>query len=69
VKRVLSVVRVSSGDLLEMCDYLVFGYDAIATGRIFFPASSGFAAARGRVGPCSPISGVGGACTTRRRAG
>src|SRR6266700_1749978 len=38
-----SVIRVSSGNFLEMYDFFVFGYYAAAIGRTFFPRSSEFA--------------------------
>lgn len=38
-----SVIRVSSGNFLEMYDFMVFGYYAKAIGRTFFPQSSDFA--------------------------
>src|SRR6202012_4373374 len=37
-----SVVRVSSGNFLEMYDFMVFGYYATAIGEAFFPAGSAF---------------------------
>src|SRR5215467_13763209 len=37
-----SVVRVSSGNFLEMYDFMVFGYYASAIGKAFFPATSAF---------------------------
>jgi MFS family permease len=37
-----SVVRVSSGNFLEMYDFMVFGYYASAIGRAFFPSGSPF---------------------------
>ena len=37
-----SVVRVSSGNFLEMYDFMVFGYYAAAIGRAFFPSGSPF---------------------------
>ena len=37
------VVRVSLGNLLEMYDFMVFGYYAIAIGRAFFPDQSEYA--------------------------
>jgi MFS family permease len=40
--RVWSVVRVSSGNFLEMYDFMVFGYYASAIGRAFFPSGSPF---------------------------
>jgi metabolite-proton symporter len=38
-----SVIRVASGNLLEMYDFMVFGYYAEAIGRTFFPRTSSFA--------------------------
>jgi len=38
-----SVVRVSSGNFLEMYDFMVFGYYATAIAHTFFPAGSEFA--------------------------
>ncbi len=38
-----SVIRVTSGNFLEMYDFMVFGYYAAAIGRTFFPKSSSFA--------------------------
>src|SRR6516162_7240356 len=35
-----SVIRVASGNFLEMYDFMVFGYYATAIGRTFFPESS-----------------------------
>src|ERR1700737_3402927 len=40
--KIWSVIRVSSGNFLEMCDFMVFGYYATAIGRAFFPSSSAF---------------------------
>ncbi len=37
-----SVIRVSSGNFLEMYDFMVFGYYAAAIGRAFFPTGSPF---------------------------
>jgi MFS family permease len=37
-----SVVRVSSGNFLEMYDFMVFGYYATAIGKAFFPTGSEF---------------------------
>jgi MHS family citrate/tricarballylate:H+ symporter-like MFS transporter len=37
-----SVIRVSSGNFLEMYDFMVFGYYAVAIGHAFFPAGSAF---------------------------
>jgi MFS family permease len=37
-----SVVRVSSGNFLEMYDFMVFGYYAAAIGRAFFPTGNAF---------------------------
>jgi MFS family permease len=41
--KVLAVLRVSSGNFLEMYDFFVFGYYASAIGRVFFPVRSAFA--------------------------
>ena len=41
--KIWSVVRVSSGNFLEMYDFMVFGYYASAIARTFFPAGSDFA--------------------------
>src|SRR5579884_3351355 len=42
-KRMLwSVIRVCSGNFLEMYDFMVFGYYASAIGRAFFPNGSAF---------------------------
>jgi len=41
--RIWSVIRVSSGNFLEMYDFFVFGYYATAIARTFFPAGSEFA--------------------------
>jgi len=38
-----SVIRVASGNFLEMYDFMVFGYFSSAIGRAYFPASSEFA--------------------------
>src|SRR5438270_12068750 len=40
--KVWSVVRVSSGNFLEMYDFMVFGYYASAIGTAFFPSGSAF---------------------------
>src|ERR1700683_4323447 len=40
--RMWSVVRVSSGNFLEMYDFMVFGYYAEAIGRTFFPTKNHF---------------------------
>ncbi|HEX3948899.1 MAG TPA: MFS transporter [Steroidobacteraceae bacterium] len=37
-----SVIRVSSGNFLEMYDFMVFGYYAGAIGKAFFPTGSAF---------------------------
>ena len=42
-EKIWSVIRVSSGNFLEMYDFFVFGYYAAAIGRIFFPTTSEFA--------------------------
>ncbi len=41
--KVLNVVRVSSGNFLEMFDFMVFGYYASSIGRAFFPNENAFA--------------------------
>jgi MFS transporter, MHS family, citrate/tricarballylate:H+ symporter len=38
-----AVIRVSSGNFLEMYDFMVFGYYAAAIGRAFFPSGNAFA--------------------------
>jgi MFS family permease len=38
-----SVIRVSSGNFLEMYDFMVFGYYAAAIGNAFFPGANEFA--------------------------
>ena len=35
--KVWPVIRVASGNMLEMYDFMVFGYYAAAIGRAFFP--------------------------------
>jgi len=35
-EQIWSVIRVSSGNFLEMYDFFVFGYYASAIGRVFF---------------------------------
>src|SRR6202521_1659484 len=41
--KIWSVIRVSSGNLLEMYDFMVFGYYAAAIGKAFFPSGNEFA--------------------------
>src|SRR5947208_9965364 len=41
--KIKAVIRVATGNFLEMYDFLVFGYYAAAIGRTFFPKSSEFA--------------------------
>jgi MFS family permease len=41
-KKIWSVVRVSSGNFLEMYDFMVFGYYASAIGNTFFPSGIPF---------------------------
>jgi hypothetical protein len=41
--KVLNVVRVSSGNFLEMFDFMFFGYYASSIGRTFFPNENPFA--------------------------
>ena len=40
--KIWSVVRVSSGNFLEMYDFMVFGYYAAAIGNAFFPSGNPF---------------------------
>src|SRR5258708_25092451 len=40
--KIWSVVRVSSGNFLEMYDFMVFGYYASAIGAAFFPSGNPF---------------------------
>ncbi|HWJ36876.1 MAG TPA: MFS transporter [Steroidobacteraceae bacterium] len=42
-EKIRTVVRVSSGNFLEMYDFMIFGYFSAAIGRAYFPASSEFA--------------------------
>jgi MFS family permease len=41
--KIWAVVRVSSGNFLEMYDFMVFGYYAAAIGKTFFPTGNEFA--------------------------
>jgi len=41
--KIWSVIRVSSGNFLEMYDFMVFGYYAFAIGKVFFPSGNPFA--------------------------
>src|SRR5450432_2641941 len=41
--KTLAVIRVASGNFLEMYDFMVYGYYAAAIGRAFFPSKSAFA--------------------------
>src|SRR5207253_10777506 len=41
--KIWSVLRVSTGNFLEMYDFMVFGYYAAAIGTAFFPSRSAFA--------------------------
>ena len=41
--KIKAVIRVSSGNFLEMYDFMVFGYYAAAIGKTFFPKNSEFA--------------------------
>lgn len=40
--KIWAVVRVSSGNFLEMYDFMVFGYYASAIGKAFFPSENAF---------------------------
>src|SRR6516164_6963990 len=42
-EKIGAVVRVASGNFLEMYDFFVFGYYATAIGKAFFPTGSEFA--------------------------
>src|SRR5947209_11263947 len=41
--KIKAVIRVATGNFLEMYDFFVFGYYAAPIGRTFFPKSSEFA--------------------------
>ncbi len=41
--KIRAVIRVASGNFLEMYDFMVFGYYASAIGRAFFPSHDAFA--------------------------
>src|SRR5213595_1754048 len=41
--KIMAVIRVATGNFLEMYDFMVFGYYAAAIGRTFFPSESEFA--------------------------
>src|SRR5271154_27052 len=41
--KIRAVIRVASGNFLEMYDFMVFGYYAAGIGRAFFPARSEYA--------------------------
>ena len=41
--KIMAVIRVATGNFLEMYDFFVFGYYASSIGRTFFPRSSEFA--------------------------
>src|SRR5437879_12164422 len=41
--KIWSIVRVASGNFLEMYDFMVFGYYAPEIARTFFPTASQFA--------------------------
>ena len=38
--KIKTVVRVASGNFLEMYDFMIFGYFSAAIGRAYFPATS-----------------------------
>jgi len=42
-EQVRAVIRVTSGNFLEMYDFIVYGYYAVYIGHTFFPATSNFA--------------------------
>ncbi|MBV8898451.1 MAG: MFS transporter [Acidobacteriaceae bacterium] len=41
--KITAIIRVASGNFLEMYDFMVFGYYAAAIGKAFFPRSNPFA--------------------------
>ena len=41
--QIVNVIQVSSGNFLEMYDFMVFGYFAGAIGEAFFPSGDHFA--------------------------
>jgi len=41
-EQIKTVIRVSSGNFLEMYDFFVFGYFAAEIGRTFFPSDNEF---------------------------
>jgi MFS family permease len=43
IEKIKNVIRVSSGNFLEMYDFIVFGYYAAAIGRTFFPVQNPYA--------------------------
>ncbi len=42
-EKIKAVIRVTTGNFLEMFDFMIFGYYAAAIGKTFFPQSSEFA--------------------------
>src|SRR5579859_7083912 len=40
--KIWAVIRVSSGNFLEMYDFMVFGYYAAAIGHAFFPSGNAY---------------------------
>ncbi|MBB2162594.1 MFS transporter [Gluconacetobacter sacchari] len=42
-RRVRAAAQVASGNMLEMYDFMVFGYYAVAIGRAFFPSGDAYA--------------------------
>jgi MHS family citrate/tricarballylate:H+ symporter-like MFS transporter len=40
--KIKNVIRVASGNFLEMYDFMVFGYYAAAIGKAFFPSKDPF---------------------------
>src|SRR6186997_3595860 len=42
LQKVAAIARVSSGNFLEMYDFMVFGYYAAAIGRAFFPSGNAY---------------------------
>jgi MFS transporter, MHS family, citrate/tricarballylate:H+ symporter len=41
-EKIWDVVRVASGNFLEMYDFFIYGYFAVYIARTFFPTGNGF---------------------------
>ena len=57
--RLGAVVRVASGNFLEMYDFMVFGYYAAAIGAAFFPAGSPYLSLLLALAPSAPAFSCG----------